>query len=301
MKLKKTAMILLTMCLLFQNALAGSTLSARLAGEKLIIRWNAEGACVLTVYRDNWPITVCNVDGASGGTEIPVQRSGRYSVRLRTADGCEKVDAVICDVSDETTVPPSENPATPAPTEAPVTAVPTEKPAAVPTIIPTAKPTAAPTIVPTVRPTLVPTVAPTPTATAKPTAAPTATLPANGSQSMTEMADEVVRQVNEERAKNGLSPLRTDAELTRAACVRAGEIVELLSHSRPDGSSWSTVSAAARGENIAKGQSSADRVMAAWMSSEGHRANILRESFGSIGVCALRVNGVMYWVQLFGR
>ena len=120
MKLKKTAMILLTMCLLFQNALAGSTLSARLAGEKLIIRWNAEGACVLTVYRDNWPITVCNVDGASGGTEIPVQRSGRYSVRLRTADGCEKVDAVICDVSDETTVPPSENPATPAPTEAPV-------------------------------------------------------------------------------------------------------------------------------------------------------------------------------------
>lgn len=118
---------------------------------------------------------------------------------------------------------------------------------------------------------------------------------------MTEMADEVVRQVNEERAKNGLSPLRTDAELTRAACVRAGEIVELFSHSRPDGSSWSTVSAAARGENIAKGQSSADRVMAAWMSSEGHRANILRESFGSIGVCALRVNGVMYWVQLFGR
>ena len=289
MKLKKTAMILLTMCLLFQNALAGSALSARLAGEKLIIRWNAEGACVLTVYRDNWPITVCNVDGASGGTEIPVQRSGRYSVRLRTADGCEKVDAVICDVSEETTVPPSENPATPVPTEAPATAVPTEKP------------TAAPTIVPTVRPTLVPTVAPTPTATAKPTVAPTATSPANGSQSMTEMADEVVRQVNEERAKNGLSPLRTDAELTRAACVRAGEIVELFSHNRPDGSSWSTVSAAARGENIAKGQSSADRVMAAWMSSEGHRANILRESFGSIGVCALRVNGVMYWVQLFGR
>ena len=313
MKLKKTAMILLTMCLLFQNALAGSALSARLAGEKLIIRWNAEGACVLTVYRDNWPITVCNVDGASGGTEIPVQRSGRYSVRLRTADGCEKVDAVICDVSDETTVPPSENPATPVPTEAPATAVPTEKPTAaptiiptakptaVPTIVPTAKPTAAPTIVPTVRPTLVPTVAPTPTATAKPTVAPKATSPANGSQSMTEMADEVVRQVNEERAKNGMSPLRTDAELTRAACVRAGEIVELFSHSRPDGSSWSTVSAAARGENIAKGQSSADRVMAAWMSSEGHRANILRESFGSIGVCALRVNGVMYWVQLFGR
>ena len=41
--------------------------------------------------------------------------------------------------------------------------------------------------------------------------------------------------------------------------------------------------------------------MAAWMSSEGHRANILRESYGSIGVCAQKVNGVIYWVQLFGK
>ena len=27
----------------------------------------------------------------------------------------------------------------------------------------------------------------------------------------------------------------------------------------------------------------------------------LRESYGSIGVCALKVNGVIYWVQLFGK
>ena len=90
-------------------------------------------------------------------------------------------------------------------------------------------------------------------------------------------------------------------ELTRAACVRASEIVRQFSHTRPDGSSCFTVSGAAYGENIAKGQSGADRVMAAWMSSEGHRANILRESYGSIGVCALKVNGVIYWVQLFGK
>ena len=41
--------------------------------------------------------------------------------------------------------------------------------------------------------------------------------------------------------------------------------------------------------------------MAAWMSSEGHRANILRESFGSIGVCVIDVGNVRYWVQLFGK
>ena len=41
--------------------------------------------------------------------------------------------------------------------------------------------------------------------------------------------------------------------------------------------------------------------MAAWLSSQGHRENILRSSFGSIGVCAYRLNGVLYWVQLFGK
>ena len=91
------------------------------------------------------------------------------------------------------------------------------------------------------------------------------------------------------------------ADLTAAACVRAREIVELFSHTRPDGSSWSTVSSKVNGENIAMGYRTADAVMAGWMNSEGHRENILRSSFGSIGVCAYTVNGVTYWVQLFGR
>ncbi len=91
-----------------------------------------------------------------------------------------------------------------------------------------------------------------------------------------------------------------DPELTRAAAIRAREIAESFSHTRPDGSSWSTVSDAASGENIARGHDSADRVMAAWMSSEGHRANILRASYTRIGVCAYEVNGILHWVQLFG-
>jgi len=141
-----------------------------------------------------------------------------------------------------------------------------------------------------------------PTATAKPSATkkPTATeKPASGS-SMSAMAAEVVRQTNAERAKQGLSTLTVSSELTRAAAVRAQEIVKKFSHTRPDGSAWSTVSSAARGENIAMGQQSADKVMAAWMSSSGHRANILRSSFGSIGVAAYKVGNTLYWVQLFG-
>lgn len=159
----------------------------------------------------------------------------------------------------------------------------------------TSKPTAQPTIQPTAKPTAQPTIKPT----AKPIAAPTAEPTAKPAGS--DLAAQVIDEVNAERAKYGLSALKADEELTRAACVRANEIVRSFSHTRPNGESWSTVSGAARGENIAKGHSSVARVMAAWMSSEGHRANILRESFGSVGVCVIDIGGVRYWVQLFGK
>lgn len=155
-----------------------------------------------------------------------------------------------------------------------------------------AEPTIKPTAAPTVKPTTKPTVEPTATPAANPTEAPSTS---------NDLASQVIAEVNAERAKYGLSALREDPELTRAACVRANEIVRSFSHKRPNGESWSSVSTAARGENIAKGHSTVARVMAAWMSSEGHRANILRESFGSIGVCAIDVGGVRYWVQLFGK
>ena len=115
------------------------------------------------------------------------------------------------------------------------------------------------------------------------------------------LAGQVVEQVNAERAKYGLSALRVDSELTRAAQIRAAEIVSKFSHTRSDGSKWSTVSASAYGENIAKGQKTADKVMAAWLTSEGHRANILKKSYGSIGICAYVSGGITYWVQLFGK
>lgn len=268
MKLRKI-LLMAAMLLMMGSALADSNLSAKLEDGVLSVRWNASGSCVLTVYRDAWPISVCNVDGESGGTDVYVGSvPGTYSVRLRTEEGCEKVYA-------------------------------TDAPTAKPTVAPTAKPTVAPTVKSTVEPTAKPTVAPTAKPTVEPTAKPTSA-PSDG-QSMTSLAAEVISQVNNERTNAGLPPLSVSAELTGAACIRAREIVGQFSHTRPDGSSWSTVSAAATGENIAKGQNSADRVMAAWMSSEGHRANILRSSFGSIGVCALKVDGVIYWVQLFGK
>lgn len=157
----------------------------------------------------------------------------------------------------------------------------------------------APTVEPTPISTPVPTVEPTPVPTPVPTTAPT---PSPGTGDLrTDLAAQVAEQVNAERAKAGLGALRVDPELTRAAHIRAREIAQSFSHTRPDGSSWSTVSGSAYGENIAMGQRTADKVMAAWMSSQGHRENILRPSFGSIGVCAYISGGVTYWVQLFGK
>lgn len=110
----------------------------------------------------------------------------------------------------------------------------------------------------------------------------------------------VINQTNAERAKQGLPALRVDTELMSAAQIRAEEISRKFSHTRPNGKTGSSVTAAARNENIARGHASPDRVMAAWLTSDSHRRNLLARGYGSIGVACLEVGGITYWVQLFG-
>lgn len=119
-------------------------------------------------------------------------------------------------------------------------------------------------------------------------------------------AEQVIKLVNEERAKAGLPALKMDADITAAANVRAKEIVQKFSHTRPNGSSFGTVlkeqgvSFRGSGENIAWGQKSPEQVMNGWMNSEGHRANILNKNYKNIGVGYYQnEKGVNYWVQLF--
>ena len=125
---------------------------------------------------------------------------------------------------------------------------------------------------------------------------------------MSAFAEEVVKLVNEERAKAGLAPLTVNAAATSAAQTRAMEIQTSFSHTRPDGRSFTTALTEAgasfmgAGENIAYGQSSPEQVMNGWMNSSGHRANILNSSYTSIGVGYYRsASGVNYWTQLFMR
>lgn len=140
--------------------------------------------------------------------------------------------------------------------------------------------------------------------------------PGNGGNGSTEenvpgehaFIQEVVNLVNEERAKEGLPPLKIDIKVQAAAMVRAEECEKRFSHTRPDGSNFATalkeqnVSYRSAGENIAYGQRTPEEVMKAWMNSSGHRANIMNANYTTIGVGYYEnSNGTDYWCQLFTR
>ena len=119
--------------------------------------------------------------------------------------------------------------------------------------------------------------------------------------------EEVIRLVNIERAKNGLSPLSYDWQLSRVARYKSQDMHDnrYFSHTSPTyGSPFQMmksfgISYRSAGENIARGQRSPAAVVSAWLASPGHRANILNASFTHIGVGY--VADGHYWTQMFIR
>lgn len=114
-------------------------------------------------------------------------------------------------------------------------------------------------------------------------------------------ANQVLDIVNRERVAQGLGELTMDADLLEAAMVRAAEIHMYFSHTRPNGADCFSVCEKMSGENIAAGSRTPESVMQGWMNSPGHKANILTESFKSIGIGCFVQDGVIYWVQCFGN
>lgn len=115
---------------------------------------------------------------------------------------------------------------------------------------------------------------------------------------------EVVRLVNIERKKVGLSELKHNWELSRVARYKSEDMRDkgYFSHTSPTyGSPFQMmrsfgISYRTAGENIAKGQTTPAAVVKGWMNSSGHRANILNSSFTEIGVGYASGN---YWTQMF--
>lgn len=123
-----------------------------------------------------------------------------------------------------------------------------------------------------------------------------------------DLETEVIRLVNIARLDNGLNALFEDINLSNVARVKSKDFVtnNYFSHNSPTyGSPFDMLKAfgikfSAAAENIANGQKTANEVMNSWMSSSGHRANILNANYNKIGVGVARDNnGNLYWTQMF--
>ena len=120
-------------------------------------------------------------------------------------------------------------------------------------------------------------------------------------------ADQVVALVNQARAAAATPcpPLVVDPRLTASAQAHSDDMAArgYFSHTTPEGVTFDQRIIAAGypqpgAENIAKGQRSAQNVMAAWMASAGHRANIENCRLTTIGV---GLNAQAWtWTQNFG-
>lgn len=123
-----------------------------------------------------------------------------------------------------------------------------------------------------------------------------------------DFAWKVLELMNREREANGLSKLTMNQTLCNIANVRAVEVEAYFSHTRPDGTSWSTLyepygyKYRKAGENIAQGYPTPESVMDGWMNSPGHRANILNPDYTEVGIGVYQASagGRINWVQNFG-
>ncbi|MDL4838893.1 S-layer homology domain-containing protein [Aquibacillus rhizosphaerae] len=120
-----------------------------------------------------------------------------------------------------------------------------------------------------------------------------------------EFVTAVIELTNIERKKYGLPALQAYPELNKVANAKAIDMNEnnYFSHTSPTyGSPFEMmndfgITYQSAGENIASGYLTPERVVNAWMNSEGHRKNILRDYFTHIGV-GFEDDGYN-WVQMF--
>jgi len=113
-------------------------------------------------------------------------------------------------------------------------------------------------------------------------------------------AQEVLRLVNRKRAAQGLQPLVMDSELQSAAMERAREIAVYYGQTRPDGSSFSTISAKTAAENINNTRTNAEGAVDAWSNLTGYKENLFSDSYKSVGIGCFKGKLGYCWTMEFG-
>jgi len=157
--------------------------------------------------------------------------------------------------------------------------------------------------------------APTPQPVAEtppPTPAPPVARAAPPVRSLSTIIDTVFLLTNRERARASLTPLRRNADLTRVAQLQAEQMAAAgkLAHEVP-GSRYPTLASRMKligyqyrsvGENVAEGYTSGAALMAGWMTSAPHRANLMSVRYTETGVGMARSkSGRTYTAQVFAR
>ena len=134
--------------------------------------------------------------------------------------------------------------------------------------------------------------------------------PAPPARSLSSIIDTVFLLTNRERVRASLTPLRRNAELARVAQLQAEQMAAAgkLAHDVP-GARYPTLASRMRligyqyravGENVAEGYTSGAALMAGWMTSSPHRANILSVRYTETGVGMARArSGRTYTAQVF--
>jgi uncharacterized protein YkwD len=124
---------------------------------------------------------------------------------------------------------------------------------------------------------------------------------------------DIIEATNKERVAAGLPPLAISAKLNSSAALKVDDMIsrQYFEHTSPTGEGVSDLGArvgydyVVMGENLALGSfTSADDIVAAWMASPGHKANILNTRYQDIGVSVKQgmYEGKEVWfaVQHFG-
>jgi uncharacterized protein YkwD len=108
-------------------------------------------------------------------------------------------------------------------------------------------------------------------------------------------AEVLLNSTNNERKKQQLGPLALNDTLSQAANLKAQDMLkqQYWAHIAPDGSTpWKWFkevgySYSYAGENLAKNFHTPDAVMAAWMASPEHKANILDGHYSEVGFASV--------------
>ena len=121
---------------------------------------------------------------------------------------------------------------------------------------------------------------------------------------------EVFRLTNNERESLGIAPLQWHSSLASVARSHSEDMARnnFMSHTGSDGSSpfdrmsRAGISFSTAAENVAAGYQTPESVVAGWMSSPGHRNNILNSGLTHLGVGYVYNSGSYYrhyWTQAF--